>query len=84
MKLIKDILSQMGFIDSLQCSQIAKHFPNTRIVIKWGSMPRERVRAFEVADRIKKVEEDGVDYARHCFISSKEYEMLKEVFGIVQ
>tara|TARA_R110001592_G_scaffold32260_12_gene113198 strand:- start:173 stop:427 length:255 start_codon:yes stop_codon:yes gene_type:complete len=82
MKTIKDIMSQMGFVDSEQCSELAKHFPNTKVVIQWGGMPREQVRAIEVAERIKNVEDSGMDYVRQCFICSKEYRMLKEVFAI--
>jgi hypothetical protein len=45
-------------------------------------MPRERVSAFEVAKRIKYVEDNDIDYVRQCFICSQEYNMLKEVFRI--
>lgn len=82
MKTLKDIISQMGFVNSLQCNELAEHFPHTRVVIQWGGMPRERVSAFEVAKRIKYVEDNDIDYVRQCFICAKEYNMLKEVFGI--
>ena len=82
MNTLKDILSQLGFITSPQMVELAEAFPNTKVVIQWGGMPRERVRACDAVQRIKDVEESDVDYCRQCFISSKEYRQLKEVFAI--
>jgi len=82
MKTIKDILSQLGFITSPQMVELAEHFPNTKVVIQWGGMPRERVRACDAVQRIEEVEGRDEDYCRQCFICSKEYRQLNEVFGI--
>ena len=82
MNTIKEILSQLGFITSPQMVELAEHFPNTKVVIQWGGMPRERVRACDAVQRIEAVEKADIDYCRQCFISSKEYNQLKEVFAI--
>lgn len=82
MNTIKEILSQLGFITSPQMVELAEHFPNTKVVIQWGGMPRERVRACDAAQRIEEVEKADTDYCRQCFIASKEYNQLKEVFAI--
>ena len=84
MQTLKQILSQMGFINETQMQELATHFPNTGVIIQYGGMPREKVRACEVVKRIKHIEDNDIDYVRQCFISSKEYRMLEEVFGIGQ
>jgi len=72
----------MGFINKEQMQELAEYFPNTKVVIQWGGMPRERVRACYAVDRIKSVEGDDIDYCRQCFIISENYRKLKEVFAI--
>ena len=82
MKTLKDILTQFGFITAPQMVELANHFPNTKVVIQWGGLPRERVRACEATKRIQEVEGADIDYCRQCFICSKVYRQLKEVFAI--
>jgi len=82
MKTLKDILSQFGFITAPQMEELAKHFPNTKVVIQWGGLPREIVRACEATARIKAVEQADTDYCRQCFVCSRVYNQLKEVFAI--
>lgn len=84
MQTLQQIISQMGFINKKQMQELSTYFPNTGVVIQYGGMPREKVRACEVADRIKHIEDNDIDYVRQCFISSKEYRMLEQVFGIGQ
>ena len=83
MKTIRDILSQLGYIDSKQLKELAEHFPQTKVVIQWGGLPRERVPAYQVADRIKQVEDDNIDYVRSVFLTSDSTNKLREVFSIV-
>lgn len=83
MKTIRDILSQLGYIDSKQLKELAETFPQTKVVIQWGGMPRERVAAFEVADRIKHVEDNDIDYVRSVFLTADSTNKLREVFSIV-
>lgn len=82
MKTLKDIISQYGYITSPQMAELAEHFPATRVVIKWGAMERERIAAWQCADRIKEVEDADLDYCRSVFLAGKEYNQLKEVFAI--
>ena len=82
MKLLKEIIEQWGFVDAEQCTELAKHFPKTELIIQWGGKPREACRAKYVAGRIKVVEESGEDYVRQVFIQSESFRKLKSVFGI--
>jgi|TARA_B100001094_G_C17979529_1_gene694511 hypothetical protein len=83
MKTLKDILSQFGYINKPQLAELAEHFPATRVVIKWGAMERERICAWEAAERIEEVESRNQDYCRSVFLSCKETNLLKEAFAIV-
>jgi len=82
MKILKEIIDHWGFVDSKQLPELVKHFPDTPLVIKWGGMPRERVPASQVAERIKNVEEWDQDYVREVFMESSHFRQLKEVFGL--
>ena len=82
MQALKQIIDHWGFVDSQQLPELAKHFPDTPLVIKWGAMPREQVVASKVAERIKEVEQWDQDYVREVFICSEQFRKLKEVFGL--
>jgi len=82
MKLIKEIVAQWGNVDAEQCKELACYFPDTPLVIKWGFLPREEVKASEVAHRIEAVERLQGDYCREVFIQSKSFQKLKEVLGV--
>ena len=82
MKVLKQIIDHWGFVDSQQLPELAKYFPDTPLVIKWGGMPREQVVASKVAERIKEVEQWDQDYVREVFICAKQMTKLKEVFGL--
>tara|TARA_A100001011_G_scaffold394846_1_gene488224 strand:- start:1439 stop:1693 length:255 start_codon:yes stop_codon:yes gene_type:complete len=82
MKLLKDILTQFGYITSPQAEELAEYFPCTKVVIQWGGLPRERVMVSEVAKRIKYVEDNDIDYCRSVFITAEQSRKLKEVFAI--
>ena len=61
MNTLKEILSQFGYITQPQLATLVDHFPQTKVVIKWGGMPRERLSACQVAERIAYVEENDID-----------------------
>lgn len=82
MKLLKQIIDHWGFVDSQQLPELAKHFPDTPLVIKWGGMPREQVVASKVAERIQEVEQWDQDYVREVFLCAKQMDKLREVFGL--
>ena len=82
MKTIKDILSQFGYITKPQLAELAEHFPATRVVIKWGGMQRERICAWEAAQRIEEVESKDLDYCRSVFLQGEYTDLLKKVFAI--
>jgi hypothetical protein len=83
MKLLKEILTQFGYITSPQAEELAEHFPCMKVIIQWGGLPREQVMVSEVAKRIKHVEDNDIDYCRSVFITSDQSAKLKEVFAIV-
>lgn len=82
MKLLKQIIDHWGFIDSKQLPELAEHFPDTPLVIKWGGMPREQLAASKVAKRIQEVEKSGKDYVREVFMCAKQMNKIREVFGL--
>ena len=84
MKLLKDIIAQWGNVDAEQCQELACYFPDTPLDIKWGYLPREEVKASEVAQRIALGEGAQGDYCREVFIKSSSFQMLKEVLGVKQ
>lgn len=81
MKLLKEIVAQWGNVNAEQCQELASYFPDTPLIIKWGYLPREEVKACEVAQRIALGEGAQGDYCREVFIQSKSFQKLKEVFG---
>ena len=83
MKLLKEILTQFGYITSPQAEELAEHFPCMKVIIQWGGLPREQVMVSEVAKRIKHVEDNDIDYCRSVFITAAQSAKLKEVFAIV-
>ncbi len=82
MKLLKTIISQMGFVDAEQCEELACYFPNAELIIQWGYLPREACRAVEVPSRIKQVEGLEGDYVRQVWFTSQSLQKLKEVLGV--
>ena len=82
MKLLKEIIEQWGFVTAEQCAELAQYFPQTELIIQWGTMPREPMHADLVAQRIKEVEDSNQDYVRQVFIQSSQFRKLKEVLGL--
>tara|TARA_B100000902_G_C26817555_1_gene672282 strand:- start:370 stop:624 length:255 start_codon:yes stop_codon:yes gene_type:complete len=82
MNTLKDILSQFGYITQPQLATLVDYFPQTKVIIKWGGMPRERLSAWQVAERIAYVEENDIDYCREVFLTADQTTKLKEVFAI--
>jgi hypothetical protein len=82
MKLIKEIVAQWGNVNAEQCQELACYFPDTPLIIKWGYLPREEVKASEVAQRIALGEGAQGDYCREVFIKSESFRKLKEVLGV--
>jgi hypothetical protein len=82
MKVLKEIVDQWGFVNSIQIQELEKHFPDTPLIIRWGGMPREKRLASEVEERIAHVEEINQDYVRDVFIQSEHMTKLREVLGV--
>ena len=82
MKLLKEIIAQWGNVNAEQCQELACYFPNTPLIIKWGYLPREEVKASEVAQRIALGEGAQGDYCREVFIKSENFRQLKGVLGV--
>ena len=82
MKLLKEIVAQWGNVNAEQCKDLACYFPDTPLIIKWGYLPREEVKASEVAQRIALGEGAQGDYCREVFIKSEGFRKLKEVLGL--
>ena len=81
MSILRDIISQHGNVTKEQCRELAKHFPNAMLVIKWGGLPREESRARFIADRIEIVEESGQDYCREVFFSADSFNGIRNALG---
>jgi hypothetical protein len=81
MKLLKTIIDQLGFVDSKQLITLADIFPKMELIIRWGVLPREKALACNVAERIKEVEDSGVDYVRDVFIQSEHMQQIRTVMG---
>ena len=82
MKILKDIMDQWGFVNSLQLKELVEHFPRMPLVIKWGMRERELCHAKFVAERIAEVEAESDDYVREVFIQSENFRQLKSVLGV--
>jgi hypothetical protein len=76
MKIIKDILQNLGYITSKQIPLLEKDFGHLPVVIKWSHLEREEVRLDRVADRIKEITDSGVDYCREVFFRTEIYRKL--------
>ena len=84
MKILKDIMDQWGFVNSLQLKELVEHFPRMPLVIKGGMRERELCHAKFVAERIAEVEAESDDYVREVFIQSENFRQLKSVLGVEQ
>jgi hypothetical protein len=82
MKLLKEIVAQWGNVNAEQCQELACYFPDAPLIIKWGYLPREEVKASEVAQRIALGEGVQGDYCREVFMQSSQFRKLKEVLGL--
>ena len=82
MKILKDIMDQWGFVNSLQLKELVEHFPRMPLVIKWGMRERELCHAKFVAERIAEVEAESDDYVREVFIHTENFRQLKSVLGV--
>jgi len=74
----------MGYVDAEQCEELASYFPNARLIIQWGCLPREACTAQLVAQRIKEVENSEGDYVRSVWFTADDVKYLREVFEIPQ
>lgn len=77
MKILKDIIAQMGYITSEQLGTLAREHSSLPVVIKWAMAPRQQVPASEVIKTIS--EGDEMDYVREIFLSSNTYNYVKEL-----
>ena len=77
MKILKDIIAQMGYITSEQLGTLAREHSSLPVVIKWAMAPRQQVPASEVIKTIS--EGDEMDYVREVFLSSNTYNYIKEL-----
>ena len=82
MKVLKDIMEQWGFVNSVQLKELVEYFPHTPLVIKWSMNPREECEARLVSERIKQVESESDDYVLEVFIRSENFRQLKSVLGV--
>ena len=62
-------------------AELAETFPHTQVVIRWGGMPREKISAALVAERISEVESSYTDHVRDVFFDSSTMDTLREAFG---
>ena len=77
MKILKEIIAQMGYITSEQLGTLAREHSSLPVVIKWAMAPRQQVPASEVIKTIS--EGDEMDYVREVFLSSNTYNYIKEL-----
>ena len=82
MKILKEIIEQWGFVNSVQIEELERYFPDMPLIIRWGAMPREQRPASEVSELIAHVEEMNQDYVRDVFITSTNMTKLREVLGV--
>ncbi len=81
-KELKEIVNQWGNLDSEQLKEVVAYFPDTPLIIKWGFLPREQVKACEVTQRIALGEGAQGDYVREVFIRADHMKLLRQVFGV--
>ena len=77
MNILKDIISQHGYITSDQLGELTREYPSLPVVIKWARAWRQQVPASEVIQTM--AEGDEADYVREVFLSSKTYDYIKEL-----
>ena len=77
MKVLKEIIKQLGYVTSDQLPTMAEEYSYVPLVIKWGYKERQQFFASEIKSKIE-AEED--DYVREVFMSSK---TLKYITGLV-
>ena len=77
MKILKEIIAQMGYITSEQLGTLAREHSSLPVVIKWAMAPRQQVPASEVIKAMS--EGDERDYVREVFLSSNTYNYVKEL-----
>ena len=82
METIKNILSNYGYINSDQLSEINEHFPHMKVVIKWGGLPRDRVPVWQAIKLIKHIESKNIDYCREVFLSAQDSDNLRKALHI--
>ena len=75
MNILKDIISQHGYINSEQLDTLAKEHASLPVVIKWARTWRQQVPASEAINTIAKG--DDADYVREVFLSSETYNQVK-------
>jgi hypothetical protein len=78
MTILKDIIDNWGYIDSVQLKTLSAELPDLPVIIKWGGMPREQISASKAIARIATVEGDDTDYCREVFISTRELDSMLE------
>jgi hypothetical protein len=78
MTILKDIIDNWGYIDSVQLKALSAELPDLPVIIKWGGMPREQIAASKASARIAAVESDNTDYCREVFLSSRELDSMLE------
>jgi len=81
MELLKEIIAQWGNVNAEQCQELACYFPDTPLIIKWGYLPREEVKASEVAQRIALGEGAQGDYCREVLYNLKAFKCSKKYWG---
>lgn len=80
MTILKDIITNWGYIDSNQLKSLAAELPDLPVIIKWGGMPREQLVASKASARIAEVEGNDSDYCREVFLSSKTLDHMAESY----
>ena len=68
MKILKEIIEQLGCVTSAQLRVMEAEYPRVPLVIKWGYKNREQFFAAEIQSKINEEKEDHV---REVFMSTK-------------
>lgn len=76
MKILKDIINQMGSVTSEQLKEVSRDYGKIPLVIKWAYAPRQQFLASQI---IQKIEEgDPNDYVREVFMTSRTLKYVTE------
>lgn len=78
MTILKDIIDNWGYIDSVQLKTLSAELPDLPVIIKWGGMPREQIAASLAKARIAQVEEDDTDYCREVFLCTRTIDDIRD------